>query len=257
MKRLKTILSKNSGRSRGTITVRRRGGRQKRYLRHVDFKRDKRDIWGAVEKIEYAPNRGADVALVRYEDGERRYILAAAGLEEGAKVVASEMAPIETGNALPLVKIPAGTQVHNVEITPGKGGQMVKGAGSFATVQGREEDYVLVRLPSAEIRRFLPGAWATIGQVGNVGKRSIRIGKAGRSRLLGRRPKVRGVAMYPAAHPHGGGEGRTGVGLKYPKTYTGKRAVGRTRKKRKFSDKLIVSRRKPGKHQGSFKALSK
>lgn len=249
MAKLKTILPKKSGRdASGKIVVRHHGGRQKRFMRHIDSAREKREVWGKVEKVEYDPNRNADVALVLYEDGERRYILAPKGLEEGKKVIASEGAPLEVGNALPLGKIPAGTEVHNIEIKPGKGGQMVKSAGSSATVQGKEEDYILVKLPSAEIRRFKPECFATIGQVGNAEKRSERIGKAGRVRRMGKRPTVRGTAQHPGSHPHGGGEGRSGVGLKYPKTPYGKPAVGKTRKKKKYSDNLIVKPRKKGKH---------
>jgi len=249
MKKLKKILPKKAGRGvSGRITVRHQGGRQKRFLRQIDFKRNKRDIWGRVESIEYDPNRNADVALIVYADGERRYILAPEGLKPGQKIMASEKAPIETGNALPLKAIPAGTSIHNIEIKPGKGGQMVKAAGTAAVVQGKEEDYVLVKLPSSEIRRFKPECFATIGQIGRSEARSERIGKAGRKRRMGIRPTVRGVAQHPGSHPHGGGEGRSGVGLKYPKTPYGKPAVGRTRKKKKYSDKLIVKRRKPGKH---------
>jgi large subunit ribosomal protein L2 len=174
--------------------------------------------------------------------------LAPQDLEVGRKIISSEAAPIEPGNALPLTKIPAGTQVHNLEIRPGKGGQMVKGAGSAAVIQGKEGDYVLVRLPSGEIRRFLPDAYAVVGQVGNAEYRTFNVGKAGVNRRRGIRPSVRGVAMNPHAHPHGGGEGRSGVGMKYPKTPYGKPAVGKTRKKIKYSDKLIVQKRKPGKH---------
>jgi large subunit ribosomal protein L2 len=248
MAKLKTILQKKSGRTGGKITVRHQGGRQKRFLREIDFKRDKKDIWAKVEKIEYDPNRNSDVALLLYEDGERRYILAPEGLEVGQKVISSELAPIEVGNCLPLDKIPAGTAVHNVEITPGKGGQIAKGAGASVIVKGREEDYVLVRMPSSELRRFRPECLATIGQVGNSEHRTRRIGKAGRKRRMGIRPTVRGTAQHPGAHPHGGGEGRSGVGLKYPKTPYGRKAVGKTRAKKKYSDKLIVARRKPGKH---------
>lgn len=249
MKKLKRILPKKAGRGvSGRITVRHRGGRQKRFLRQIDFKRNKRDVWGRVESIEYDPNRNADVALIIYVDGERRYILAPEGLKLGQKIMASKKAPFKPGNALPLKAIPAGTAVHNLEIKPGKGGQMVKAAGGAAVVQGKEEDYILVRLPSSEIRRFNPECFATIGQVGRAEARSERIGKAGRKRRMGIRPTVRGVAQHPGAHPHGGGEGRSGVGLKYPKTPYGKPAVGRTRKKKKYSDKLIVKRRKPGKH---------
>jgi large subunit ribosomal protein L2 len=249
MARLKSILPKNSGRdASGKVVVRHQGGRQKRFMRHVDSERSKREVWGKVESIEYDPNRNAHVALIIYEDGERRYILAPQGLEAGKRIVASEGAPLEVGNALPLEKIPAGTQVHNIEIKPGKGGQMVKSAGSSAVVQGKEEDYILVKLPSAEIRRFQPKCFATIGQVGNAEKRSERIGKAGRNRRMGKRPTVRGTAQHPGSHPHGGGEGRSGVGLKYPKTPYGKPAVGKTRKKKKYSDNLIVKPRKKGKH---------
>jgi large subunit ribosomal protein L2 len=249
MKKLKTILPKKSGRdASGRITVRHQGGRQKRFLREIDFKRDKRDVWGRVEEIAYDPNRNAHIALITYMDGERRYILAPVDLEEGQKVIASESAPLETGCALPLSKIPVGSQVHNIEIRPGKGGQIVRGAGAAAVIHGKEEKYVLVKLPSSEIRRFKPEAYATLGQVGNAEARTERIDKAGRKRRMGIRPTVRGTAQHPGSHPHGGGEGRSGVGMKYPKTVYGKPAVGKTRKKRKYSDKLIVKRRKPGKH---------
>jgi large subunit ribosomal protein L2 len=248
MKRLKRILPKKSGRSGGTISVRHQGGRHKRFLRIIDFKRDKKEVWGRVEAVEYDPNRKADIALVCYEDGDRRYLLAPAGLKEGQKVIASEAAPIEVGNALPLSKIPVGTQINNIEITPGKGGQLVKSAGAAAIVHGKEEGWVLVKLPSGEIRRFKPNAWATIGQVGKGYLRTERIGKAGRKRNMGIRPTVRGTAQHPGSHPHGGGEGRSGVGMKHPKTPYGKPAVGKTRRKRKYSDKLIIKKRKPGKH---------
>lgn len=251
--KLKQILKKNSGRSNGTITVRHQGGRHKRFLRLIDYKRDKREIWSTVEALEYDPNRNAWVALLVYADGERRYIIAPTGLSVGDRVIASEVAPLTPGNALPLAKIPAGVEIHNIEILPGKGGQMVKGAGSVAVVQGKEDDYVLIKLPSAEIRRFLPESYATIGQVGNAEHRSRVIRKAGTNRRKGIRPSVRGVAMHPGAHPHGGGEGRSGIGLKYPKTVYGRKAVGRTRNKKKYSAHLIVKRRKPGKHQTSIK----
>lgn len=247
--KLMKLLPKKSGRSGGKVTVRHQGGRHKRFLREIDYKRDKRDVWGRVVSIEYDPNRNASIALVVYTDGERRYIIAPEGLALGAKIIASEFAPIEPGNALPLVKIPAGTPVHNIEIRPGKGGQMVRGAGSSALVQGREDGYVLVRLPSGELRRFESFAMATVGMLGNGDYRGKRVGKAGTSRRRGIRPSVRGVAMHPGAHPHGGGEGRSGVGLKYPKRYSGTKAVGRTRKKRKYSDSLIINRRKAGRHQ--------
>lgn len=248
MKSLKTILPKKSGRSGGTISVRHRGGRHKRFMRKLDFKRDKRDVWARVEDIEYDPNRNADLALLLYEDGERRYILAPDGLKVGGKVMAGEAASFDPGNALPLGKIPVGTSIHNLEMTPGKGGQVVKSAGSVATIQGREEDFVLVVMPSSEIRRFDKNCYATVGQVGNAHISSERIGKAGRSRRMGKRPTVRGTAQHPGAHPHGGGEGRSPVGMKHPKTVYGRAAVGKTRRKKKYSDRLIVKRRKPGKH---------
>jgi large subunit ribosomal protein L2 len=251
MKSLKKILPKKSGRSLGTITVRHQGGRKKRFLREIDFKRVKKDIWGKVESIEYDPNRNADIALVLYEDGERKYILSPLGLEVGQKIMSSEAAPLKPGNALPLSSIPVGVQIHNIEIRPGKGGQIVKSAGSAAVIQGKEEGYVLIKLPSSEIKRFLPDCYATLGQVGRPEKRMERIDKAGRKRRMGIRPTVRGVAQHPGSHPHGGGEGRSGIGLKYPKTVYGKPAVGKTRKKKKYSDSLIVKKKKPGPHVGS------
>lgn len=251
--KLKTILPKKSGRSGGKVTVRHQGGRHKRFLREIDYKRDKKDVAGTVSAIEYDPNRNANIAFISYTDGDKRYIIAPEGLNIGASVTASEFAPIEPGNALPVGKIPAGTAIHNIEIRPGKGGQMVRGAGSAAVVQGKEENYVLIKLPSGELRRFLPECYATIGQVGNSAYRTEKVGKAGRNRRRGRRPSVRGVAMHPGAHPHGGGEGRSGIGLKYPKRYSGTKAVGRTRKKKKYSNHLIVNRRKAGRHQKNIK----
>lgn len=248
MKQLKTILPKKSGRSKGTISVRHQGGRQKRFMRNVDFKRNKKDVWGKVEEVQYDPNRNANVALIVYEDGDRRYIIAPHELKSGDKVIASENAPLKIGNALPLAKIPAGMQVHNLELRVGKGGQIVKSAGSSAVIQGKEDDYILVKLPSGEIRRFNPVCWATIGQVGNAEMRTKRIKNAGTKRRLGVRPTVRGTAQHPGSHPHGGGEGKSGVGMKYPKTPYGKPAVGKTRKKKKYSDKLIVKGRKRGPH---------
>lgn len=247
--KLKRILKKKSGRSSGKVTVRHQGGRHKRFLRELDFKRDKKDVRARVVAVEYDPNRNARVALLAYEDGDKRYIIAPEDLVLGANLLASEFAPIEVGNALPLGKIPAGTSVHNIEIRPGKGGQLVRGAGSAAVVQGREGDYMLVKLPSGELRRFLPNAWATVGMPSGGEIASVVIRKAGTMRRRGIRPTVRGVAMHPGAHPHGGGEGRSGVGLKYPKRYSGTKAVGRTRKHRKYSNKMIVTRRKAGRHQ--------
>ncbi len=249
MRRLKTILKKKSGRdARGHVSVRHQGGRMKRFLRKIDFKRKKIDVFGTVYALEYDPNRNARIAFVVYEDGSKGYILAPLGLKEGSRIVASSEASIEIGNSLPLVRIPIGTQIHNVEIKPGRGGQIVKSAGSAAVVQGREKDFVLVKLPSGEVKRFDGACWASVGQVGNISQRTVKIGKAGRKRRMGIRPSVRGVAMHPNAHPHGGGEGRSGVGLKYPKTPFGKKAVGKTRKKKKYSDTLIVQGRKRGPH---------
>lgn len=241
--KLKRILPKKSGRSGGRVTVRHQGSREKRFLRLIDFKRDKKDVWGVVESIEYDPNRNARIARVLYEDGERRYILSPVDLKVGAKVIASDAAPTEAGNALPLKAIPVGTPIHNIEITPGKGGQMVKGAGSVAIVFGKDEKWVLIKLPSGEIRRFDPECIAEIGQVGNMEAKNEVMGKAGRVRHMGIRPSVRGVAMNPHAHPHGGGEGRSSVGMKYPKTFYGRKAVGKTRSKKKYSDRLIVQKR--------------
>ncbi len=249
MRKLKILLSKKSGRdAKGHVSVRHQGGRQKRFLRKIDFKRDKKDIWGRVLSVEYDPNRNSNVALVTYKDGEKRYILAPLGIKEGMKIMSSESAPIEVGNSLPLGKIPAGTQVHNIEIMPKKGGQVVKSAGAAAVIQGKEEGWVIVKLPSGEIRRFKAESFATVGQVGNLEVRTRRLGKAGTKRRMGIRPTVRGVAMHPGAHPHGGGEGRSHIGLKYQKRPSGKPAVGKTRKKRKYSDGLIIKPRKKGKH---------
>jgi len=251
MAKLKRILQKKSARdSQGHMSVRHQGGRVKRFLREIDFKRNKKDVLGRVEAIEHDPNRNAKIALIVYADGERRYILAPLGLKEGDKVIASESASMQPGNSLPLGNIIPGTQVHNLELRPGKGGQMIKSAGSAAVVQGKEENYVLVKMPSGEVRRFPPECWATVGQIGNVEHSTRRLGKAGLKRKMGIRPTVRGVAMHPKAHPHGGGEGRSGVGLPYPKTPYGKPAVGKTRKKKKYSDKLIVVPRKKGPHVG-------
>lgn len=244
MRKLKNILAKKSGRnSGGSITVRHQGGRQKRYLREIDFGRTKKDIWGKIENIEYDPNRNALIALVIYEDGERRYILAPNGLVLGQKVIASESAPLEAGNALPLSRIAIGTAVHNIEIYPRKAGQLVKAAGSAAYIQGKEENWVLIKLPSGEVRRFDPICWATIGQVGNIEKKTENLRKAGTKRHMGIRPTVRGTAQHPDSHPHGGGEGRSGIGMKHPKTVYGRSAVGKTRNKKKYSNKLIVQRR--------------
>lgn len=239
--KLKRILPKKSGRSGGKITVRHQGGRQKRFYREIDWvRRDKEGVEATVVSIEYDPNRTSHVAEVIYKDGERRYILAPLGLKVGDKIQSGPNSPLKPGNSLPLSKIPVGQTVHNIEIRPGKGAQSVRSAGSMAVVQGKEESYVLIKMPSGQIKRYLPEAYATIGQVGNVAARRKRVGKAGVNRRRGKRPTVRGVAMHPGAHPHGGGEGRSGIGMKQPKTKFGKPAVGKTRKKFKYSDKLIV-----------------
>jgi large subunit ribosomal protein L2 len=243
MRHLKNKLNKRSGRAHGVVVVRHQGGGEKQFQRTIDFKRDKYDVMGVVQGIEYDPGRNAEIALVIYADGERRYILAPDKLKVGDKVIAGEEAPNEIGNSLKLKNIPVGVQIHNIEITKGKGGQIVKSAGSAAIVFGNEDDWVLVKLPSGEIRRFYPDAWATIGQVGNIEAKNEIIGKAGRTRHMGIRPSVRGVAMHPNSHPHGGGEGRSSVGLKYPKTVYGRKAVGKTRNKKKYSNYLIVQRR--------------
>ncbi|KKR11580.1 MAG: 50S ribosomal protein L2 [Candidatus Woesebacteria bacterium GW2011_GWA1_39_21] len=257
MSKRKYILKKKSGRgAKGRISIRHQGGREKRYYRIIDDKRDKREISARVTAIEYDPNRNAMLADLVYSDGEKRYIIAPVGLKVGDKVVSSDSAPVEKGNYLLLEKIPVGTQIHNVEIVPGKGGQMVKGAGSFAVLHGKELDKVLVKLPSGEIRRFRKDCRASIGQVGNMEARNVTLGKAGVRRHMGIRPTVRGVAMHPNAHPHGGGEGRSHIGLKYPKTPWGKKAVGKTRRKRKYSNYLIIQRRKAGKHSNPSKIIS-
>lgn len=238
------ILKKKSGRSGGKVTVRHQGGRAKRFLRLIDFKRKIKDIWAKVEAVEYDPNRNARIAKIVYENGQRSYIIAPNGLVVGAKVIASQDAPLEAGNALPLSKIPVGQSVHNIEIKPGAGGQLVRGAGTSAAVFGKDDEGVLIKMPSGEIRRFSFDSWATIGQVGNVDAKNVKRGKAGANRWRGIRPTVRGVAMHPHAHPHGGGEGRSRVGMKYPKTPWGKKAVGRTRVKNKYSGRVIVTRAK-------------
>lgn len=245
--KLKKILKKRSGRSGGKITTRHQGGRSKRFLRIIDFKRDKKDIWATVEAIEYDPNRNANIARLVYADGQRSYIIAPNDLVEGMKVISSKDAPLEVGNCLPISKIPVGTQISNIEITKGKGGQIARGAGDLATIFGKDDKNVNIKLPSGEIRMFDPDCMAVIGQVGNIADKTKKAGKAGASRWKGIRPAVRGVAMHPKAHPHGGGEGRSRVGLKYPKTPWGKKAVGKTRRPRRYSNKLIITSRQRGK----------
>ncbi len=238
-------LRKRAGRNvHGRITVRHRGGGHKRKYRLIDFKRDKRGVPAVVDSIEYDPNRSARIALLVYADGEKRYIIAPLGLQVGDRVMSGDDAEVGVGNALPLERIPTGTMVHNVELTPGKGGQIARSAGTSAQVIAKEGKYVTVRLPSGEIRRFQRSCMATIGQVGNVEHGHIKLGKAGRKRWRGWRPTVRGSAMSPRDHPHGGGEGRTGVGMPSPKTPWGKRTLGKkTRRGSRKSDKYIVRRR--------------
>lgn len=244
-RRLITILAKRSGRnSSGNVTVRHQGGREKRYLREIDWKRGQRDVPAKVIAMEYDPNRTANIALVAYSGGEKKYILAPEGLAVGQTVMAGEAAPLTPGNALYLRNIPVGIPIHGVEIVPGKGAQMVRGAGAAATIMGFEEQFALVKLPSGEVRRFHPDCLATIGQVGNQEWKNVNFGKAGRKRHMGIRPTVRGTAQNPRSHPHGGGEGRSGEGM-HPKTPWGKSARGtKTRRKVKYSDKLIVQKRK-------------
>ena len=245
-KSLTAPLTKSGGRNgRGRITARRRGGGHKRRYRRIDFRRDNHGVPGRVASVEYDPNRSAVIALVIYRDGDRRYILAPSGLSVGAAVQAGAEAPIALGNALPLSRIPVGTTVHNVELNPGQGGRMARSAGSEVQIMGRDEENgrVQLRLPSGEIREVLGTCHATIGQVGNIDHQNVMLGKAGRARWLGRRPKVRGVVMNPVDHPHGGGEGKSSGG-RHPVTPWGKPTKGyKTRKRKKASNAWIVRRR--------------
>ncbi len=235
----------NAGRNnQGRISVRHRGGGHKRRLRIIDFKRDKHGIPAKVASVEYDPNRTARIALLHYVDGEKRYIIWPAGLGVGDMVMSGPEAEIKTGNALPLRNIPSGTIVHNLELHKGKGAQLVRGAGGAAQLLARdEEDYALVRLPSGEVRRVLADCMATIGQVGNAEHSQIKLGRAGRRRLMGRRPHVRGSAMNPRDHPHGGGEGKAPIGMPGPKTPWGKPTLGARTRRRKDTNKYIVRRR--------------
>ncbi len=244
-KSLLAPLKRTGGRNnKGRITARHRGGGHKRRYRIIDWKRDKRDVPAKVVAVEYDPNRSARIALLQYIDGEKRYILYPHGLKVGDAVVAGDNVDIQPGNALPLGGMPYGTWVHNVEMKIGKGGQLIRSAGGYAQLLSREGDYALLKMPSGEMRRIHVRCYATIGQVGNVDHQHIKIGKAGRKRWLGRRPKVRGVAMNPVDHPHGGGEGRTSGG-RHPVTPWGVPTKGyKTRKKNKSSNKYIVKRRK-------------
>jgi large subunit ribosomal protein L2 len=245
-KSLLAPINKKAGRNnQGRITVRHQGGGHKRQYRIIDFKRDKDGIPGRVATIEYDPNRTANIALINYVDGEKRYILAPKGIEVGQEIMSGPEADIKVGNALPLANIPVGTVIHNIELQPGRGGQLVRSAGTEAQLLGKEEKYALVRLNSGEVRMILLTCRATVGQVGNLEHELIKVGKAGRSRWMGKRPTVRGSVMNPNDHPHGGGEGRAPIGRKSPMTPWGKPTLGyKTRKKNKPSDKYIVRRRK-------------
>jgi len=244
-KSLVEVLKKNAGRnSYGKITVRHRGGGSKRKYRIIDFKRDKMDVEGTVLRLEYDPNRSANIALIEYPDGERRYILAPVGLNAGDKVVSSATADIKPGNALPISSIPVGTVIHNIELYPGKGAQLVRSAGVAAQLMAKEEKMAQVRLPSGEVRYVRMGCMATIGQVGNIEHENISIGSAGRKRHMGWRPTVRGSVMNPCDHPHGGGEGKSPIGRPGPVTPWGKPTLGyKTRKTKNPTNKFIVKRR--------------
>jgi len=237
-------LKNNAGRNnQGKITTRHRGGDGRRTYRRIDFRRDKFGVPGKVATIEYDPNRTARIALIHYRDGDKRYILAPLGLKVGDQIMSGADAPVRVGNALPLARIPLGSTVHNIELTLGRGGQLVRSAGTAAQLLAKEGDYAVVRMPSGELRRIHVRCMATLGQVGNLEHENESSGKAGRSRWLGKRPTVRGSTMNPTDHPHGGGEGKTGPGGN-PKTPWGKPALGlRTRKRKKASNKLIIRRR--------------
>lgn len=241
-----SILPKKSGRNNtGKVTSRHQGGRQKRYYRAVDFKRDKHDVSGRVVSFEYDPNRNVEIALIHYSDGGKRYILRPIGLTLGDAVISGEHVEVKLGNSLPLGQMPIGTPIHNLELSRGRGGQIVRGAGTMALVLSKEGDFVDVKLPSGEVRKIHTNCYATVGQISNLDFKNKEIGKAGRSRHMGIRPKVRGTAQNPRSHPHGGGEGRSGEGLKQAKTPWGKPARGlKTRKKNKYSNRYIVQRRK-------------
>ena len=245
-KRLTSWWSRSKGRNnRGIITSRHRGGGHKRLYRQVDFARNKINIAAKVSSVEYDPNRNARIALLHYQDGEKKYILQPLGLKIGDILLTSTEATISVGNCLPLFKIPLGTEIHNLELHPGSGGQLVRSAGSVAQIIAKEGKWVTVRLPSGEVRLISQNCWATIGRVGNSDALNLKLGKAGRKRWLGSRPHVRGSAMNPVDHPHGGGEGRAPIGRSHPVSPWGKPALGaKTRKRKKFSTPLILQRRK-------------
>ncbi len=243
-------LKKRSGRNMyGRITVRHRGGQHKRLIRLVDFKRDKQDIPATVAAIEYDPNRTARLALLHYADGEKRYIVAPVGLQVGDKVMSAETTDIRPGNTMPLANIPVGSTIHNIELQPGKGGQMVRSAGTSAQLLAKEGRYAHVRLPSGEVRLVLQNCRASLGQVGNIEHGNIKLGKAGRKRHMGWRPAVRGSAMSPRDHPHGGGEGRSPIGMPSPKSPWGKPTLGKKTRHNKRTDKYIIRHRSKAKRR--------
>lgn len=243
-KQLKVILKKHSGRSHGRVTVRGQGGRHKRFYRQIDFKRDKFGLMGEVAGFEYDPNRNIEIALIKYADGDYRYILLPKGLTIGDKIESGEKVENKVGNALKLKNISIGTLVHNVELKPGMGGQLGRSAGVGIQILAKEGGYVQLKMPSGEIRLISEDALATVGSLGNEDYKLRFLGKAGKSRHMGIRPTVRGVAQDPHSHPHGGGEGRSGVGRKKPMTKYGRPAVGKTRNKKKWTNKYIVKRRR-------------
>lgn len=244
--RLQTILQKHSGRSKGRVTVRGQGGRHKRFYREIDFKRNK-FMEGEIIALEYDPNRNLEIALIKYSDGEERYILAFKGIKVGDKITSGEKVEAKYGNAMKLKNIPVGTIVHNVELKPGFGGQFGRSAGVGIVLSAKESGFAHLKMPSGEVRMVSLEGMATLGSLGNEERKNRVIGKAGRSRWMGKRPKVRGVAMDPDSHAHGGGEGRSGIGRKKPMTVYGRAAVGKTRNKKKWTSKYIIKRRKVGK----------
>lgn len=244
IKALTVLLPKKSGRSGGKVSVRHQGGRHKRYYRLIDFRRNQFNVPGTVEVFDYDPNRNVDIALVSYSNGEKRYILRPTGLVLGDTVISGDRVEVKTGNAMKLKNIPVGTPIHNVEIVPGQGGKFGRSAGTRLVIQAKESGYAHLKMPSGEVRMVSLESLATIGSLSNEEWKNINFGKAGRMRHMGIRPSVRGVAMDPASHPHGGGEGRSGIGRKRPMTKYGRPAVGKTRNRTKWTNKYIVKRRK-------------
>jgi large subunit ribosomal protein L2 len=245
LKALTSVVKKTGGRDNsGKISTRHIGGRHKRLFRLVDFKRTKFDVPGKVMTIEYDPNRTSFIAQINYKDGEKGYILAPLGLEIGDEVVSGEKVEVKTGNAMPLKNIPVGTVVHNVELNPGRGGALVRSAGASASLMAKEADFALLKMPSGEVRKVSINSMATIGSLGNLDWKNVTFGKAGRKRNMGIRPTVRGVAQNPSSHPHGGGEGRSGIGMNSPKTPWGKPTLGKKTRNKKKSNKMIISVRK-------------